>query len=80
MVQKAKVVRSSYPQKSKNYKIPGIKPRYYGLVGVLVVALFLILPLPPTWYFDDTGFLIFGLVTLAIFSAIGRLLGRFRRH
>jgi hypothetical protein len=80
MVQKSKPTRLAKPPTLNDYKIPGIRPKYYVPVGVLVVVLFILLPLSPTWYFGDMGFMVFGLVALIVISAIGRLIGHFRRH
>jgi hypothetical protein len=62
-----------------NYKIEGISAKFYVGLFVLIFVVYLILPLPASYYVGDT-FYIVAFAILAAVSGTAGLLRRLWRH
>jgi hypothetical protein len=60
-----------------NYKIGGVSARYYVALSALLFAVYLVLPLPASYYRGDT-FYIVAFIVLGAVSAVTGVVSRLR--
>lgn len=63
----------------KDYKIPGIRPKYYAPIFLFIVVLWI--AINPAWYWAGYDlFFFFGVLIFAAISAVSTFIGRRKKH